>query len=149
MSFSTVTLLGNLVRDPELKYTPKGSAVVQLNVAINRKWKSESGEMKEEVSFIGCVAFGKTAESIAKFFRKGSPIILQGRLKQETWEDKATAAKKSKTVVVVEFFDFAGGKRVEGEAQPSASAQPSEFTPPKFTPPPSKSTEPIDDDVPF
>lgn len=142
MSFCTVIMMGNLTADPELRYTPKGTGVCQFNVAINRKWKSEAGEMKEEVSFIGVTAFGKTADTVAKFFSKGDAIIVHGRLKQETWDDKTSGAKRSKTLVVLEQFNFAGGKRKEAKQQ----AQPG---PGKFVPPPPKSTEADDEQVPF
>lgn len=139
MSFCTVIMMGNLTADPELRYTPKGSGIAQFNVAINRKWKSESGEMKEEVSFIGVTAFGKQADTVAKYFSKGDPIIVHGRLKQETWDDKTSGAKRSKTLVILESFNFAGGKRKEAKQ---------EEEPKKFVPPPPKSDE-ADDDVPF
>jgi len=140
MSFCTVIMMGNLTADPELRYTPKGTGVCQFNVAINRKWKSEAGEMKEEVSFIGVTAFGKTADTVAKFFSKGDAIIVHGRLKQETWDDKTSGAKRSKTLVVLESFNFAGGKRKESNREPKPD-------PGAFVPPPPKSDEVYD--VPF
>ena len=99
-----VTLLGNLARDPELRNIASGSAVCNFTVAVNRKWTEKGGEKKEEVSFIDCQAWGKTAETISQYFGKGKPIIVVGRLKQSTWEKDGQ--KHSKIGVVVESFHF-------------------------------------------
>jgi single-strand DNA-binding protein len=104
--YSRVILIGNLTRDPELRYTPKGTAVAKITVAVNRRWYDDSGQLKEETSFIDADAFGKIAENIGQFFKKGSPIFIEGRLRQDTWEDKQTNQKRSKLVVVVENFVF-------------------------------------------
>ena len=82
--------MGNITRDPELKYTPKGTAIADFALAINRKWKAESGEMREEATFVGCVAFGRVAEIIGEYCRKGNPLYVEGRLTQETWDDKTS-----------------------------------------------------------
>jgi single-strand DNA-binding protein len=103
-NFNKVILAGNLTRDPELRYTPKGSAVAKFTLAINRTWKSESGESKEEVSFVDIEAWGRQAEVIAQYMRKGRPLLVDGRLKQDTWEDKNTHQKQSKLKVVLEGF---------------------------------------------
>src|SRR5271156_1134227 len=120
-SFNKVILAGNLTRDPELRYTPKGSAVAKLGMAVNRTWKSEAGESKEEVSFIEIEAFGRQAEVIAQYMRKGRPLLVEGRLKQDTWEDKTTHQKQSKLKVVLESFSFIDSKGPEGGA-PSSDA---------------------------
>lgn len=112
-----VIIMGNLTRDPELKHTGSNQAVANFSVAVNEKWTDKSGEKKERVAFIDCEAWGKTAENIAKFFQKGKPIIVEGRLKQETWDDKATGAKRSKLVVTVDTFHFVGSGK--GAATPS------------------------------
>lgn len=124
MNYNKTLLAGNLTKDPELKFTAKGSAIANFTIAHNRKWRTDAGEDKEEVSFIDCVAFGKTAENIAKFFKKGSAIFVEGRLKQESWDDKATGQKRSKLVVTVESFQFVGGKRDDAPArtQPTQTA---------------------------
>jgi len=123
-SFNKVILVGNLTRDPELRYTPKGTAIARLGLACNRKWKSETGEMKEEVTFVDVDAFGKTAETIAQYLKKGRPILLEGRLRYETWEDKQTNQKKSKLGVVLENFQFLdsgrGGEGGEAPGRPAA-----------------------------
>src|SRR5579872_333160 len=80
-NFNKVILAGNLTRDPELRYTPKGLAIAKIGIAINRTWKSETGESKEEVTFVDVDAFGRTAENIGQYFKKGQPILIEGRLR--------------------------------------------------------------------
>jgi single-strand DNA-binding protein len=123
-SFNKVILAGNLTRDPELRYMPKGTAVAQFALAVNRAWKSESGESKEEVNFIDVEAFGRQAEVIAQYMRKGRPLLVEGRLKQDTWEDKTTHQKKSKLKVVLEGFTFIDSKGPEGSGAPSGGEAP-------------------------
>lgn len=102
-----VRLMGNLTRDPELRYTPKGTAVATLGLAMNRKWRdNESNEMREEVTFVDVTFFGKSAETLSQYSRKGHPIFLAGRLKLESWEDKQTGQKKSKLAMMGESFQF-------------------------------------------
>jgi single-strand DNA-binding protein len=114
-NYNRVILAGNLTRDPELRYTPKGSAIADLGMAINRTWKSETGEMKEEVTFVDVVAYGRTAEVISQYLKKGRPLLVEGRLRLETWEDKQTNQKKSKLRVVCESFQFLdSGRSAEG-----------------------------------
>ena len=115
-----VILSGRITADIETRYTLSGSAVAQFNIATNRKWIDQSGELKEEVSFFGIVAFGKQAETVAQYFRKGSPILIDGRLKQESWEDKQTQQKRSKTVVIMENFEFMEGKRDGQDTKPAS-----------------------------
>ncbi len=109
-SFNQVILLGNLTRDPQLKYLPSQTAVAEFGVACNRKFKTQSGEDKEEVTFVDCSAFGKTGELINQYFTKGKPIFIQGRLKYDSWEDKQGGGKRSKMSVIVENFQFIGGR---------------------------------------
>src|SRR5204863_6798327 len=123
-------LLSNLTQNPELRYTTKGTAIARLGLACNRKLKSETGEMKEEVTFVDVDAFGKTAETIAQYLKKGRPILLEGRLRYETWEDKQTNQKRSKLGVVLETFQFIDSQR-PGEAGPSAApSRPKAVAPP-------------------
>ncbi len=107
-NLNRVMLMGNLTRDVELKYTANNLAIGKLGLAVNRRWKSAEGEQKEEVTFIDCEAFGKTAENIAKFFSKGRPIFLDGRLKLDQWEKEGQ--KFSKLKVVIEGFEFIDSK---------------------------------------
>ena len=110
-SFNKVILAGNLTRDPELRYTPKGTAVARFTLAVNRVWRTETGENKEEVSFIDVDAFGRQAENIGKYMKKGRPLLVEGRLKQDTWEDKTTQQKRTKLMVVLESFSFIDSNR--------------------------------------
>jgi single-strand DNA-binding protein len=109
-SFNQVILLGNLTRDPQLKYLPSQTPVAEFGIACNRKFKTQSGEDKEEVTFVDCSAFGKTGELINQYFTKGKPIFIQGRLKYDSWEDKQGGGKRSKMTVIVENFQFIGGR---------------------------------------
>ncbi|MDE3066512.1 MAG: single-stranded DNA-binding protein [Verrucomicrobiota bacterium] len=145
-NFNKVILVGNLTRDPELRYTPKGTAIARIGLAINRKWKSETGEMKDEVTFVDVDAFGKTAETIGQYLKKGRPILIEGRLRYDTWEDKQSGQKKSKLGVVMEGFQFldSGGR---GEGGAPASARPAPAAPPSEG---SDAEPPAEhDDVPF
>jgi len=150
-SFNKVILAGNLTRDPELRYTPKGTAIARLGLACNRKWKSETGEMKEEVTFVDVDAFGKTAETIAQYLKKGRPILLEGRLRYETWEDKQTNQKKSKLGVVLENFQFLdSGRGGEGGETPSRPAAQTAKPPAAPGDAPEPAAPPHEgDDVPF
>jgi single-strand DNA-binding protein len=109
-SFNKVLLMGNLTRDPQLKYLPSQTAVAEFGVACNRKFKSAQGEDREEVTFVDCSAFGKTGELINQYFTKGKPIFIEGRLKYDQWEDKQGGGKRSKMSVIVENFQFIGGR---------------------------------------
>jgi single-strand DNA-binding protein len=120
-SFNKVILVGNLTRDPELRYTPKGTAVTKIGLAVNRVWTSETGEKKEEVTFVDVDMFGRTAENVAQYMRKGSPLLVEGRLRLDQWDDKQTGQKRSKLGVVAETVQFLGGPR-SGEAGSGASA---------------------------
>lgn len=154
-SFNKVILLGNLTRDPELRYTPKGQAVVQLGLAVNRRYTTESGEAKEEVTFIDIDAWGKQAELIAQYCKKGRPLFVEGRLKLNQWDDKNTGQKVSKLRVVLESFQFVGDNRQEGGAPSAPRPAPSRPTAPKPADSPagpagdSDAPPPEEDDVPF
>jgi single-strand DNA-binding protein len=153
-NFNRVILVGNLTRDPELRYTPKGTAVAGISLAVNRTWKTETGESKEEVSFVDVDVWGRQAEVIAQYMRKGRPLLVEGRLKQDTWEDKTTHQKQSKLKVVLESFSFIDSNRPEGGAPPSdAPRRPSAApaTPPAKPAEPSEGEGPgaEEDDVPF
>jgi single-strand DNA-binding protein len=150
-SFNKVILAGNLTRDPELRYTPKGTAVARLGIACNRKWKSETGEMKEEVTFVDVDAFGKTAETIGQYLKKGRPILIEGRLRYDTWEDKQSGQKKSKLSVVLENFQFldSGAGRGEGAAEAPRPRAASGAAPAAAEPAADSDGPPESDDVPF
>jgi single-strand DNA-binding protein len=153
-NFNKVILAGNLTRDPELRYTPKGTAIAKIGLAINRKWRSESGEMKDETTFVDVDCFGKTAETVGQYLKKGRPILVEGRLRYETWEDKQSGAKRSKLGVVMESFQFMDAGRGGEGAENSAPATPRPARPAAAAGAPA--AEPIEgdgppesDDVPF
>jgi single-strand DNA-binding protein len=127
-NYNRVILAGALTRDPELKYTPKGTAVAKIGMAINRSWKNEVGEKKEEVVFVDIDAFGKQAETIAQYVKKGRPLLVEGRLKLDQWNDKATKQKRSKLGVVLESFSFLDSKQDNAGAAPQTAA-PASATP--------------------
>src|SRR6516164_9214155 len=120
-NFNKVILAGNLTRDPELRYTPKGTAIARIGMAINRTWKTETGETKEEVTFVDVDAFGRQAEVIAQYMKKGRPLLVEGRLKLDQWEDKNTHQKQSKLKVVLEAFSFIDSGRPDGAPAAEAS----------------------------
>ena len=126
-------LMGNLTRDVELRVTPKGTAVAQFGLAINRQWKPDGGEKQEEVTFIDCEAWGKSGENIAKYCSKGKPLYVEGRLRLDQWEDKKTNEKRSKLKVVVETFQFLGGRDDAGDGAQRESEPPAK-APQKYAP---------------
>src|SRR3954468_14513816 len=107
-SFNKVILMGNLTRDPQLKYLPSQTAVAEFGLACNRKFRTATGEDREEVTFVDITAFGKQAEVINQYMTKGKPIFIEGRLKYDQWEDKNGGGKRSKLAVVAENFQFIG-----------------------------------------
>ena len=112
-NLNKVSLMGNLTRDPEVRYTPKGMAVTDIGMAINRRYKVEN-ETREEVTFVDVTFWGKQAEVIAQWMKKGRPLYVEGRLQLDTWDDKQTGKKTSRLKVVGEEFQFLGGPRDEG-----------------------------------
>lgn len=126
-SINSVHILGNLTRDPEVRYTPKGSAVCDLSLACNRAWYDDQNQKHEETDFIDVTVFGKTAENVGKFVGKGLRLHVQGRLKQDTWEDKATGQKRSKIKVIadqVTFIDFLEDRPAAPVPAPQRQAAP-------------------------
>jgi single-strand DNA-binding protein len=109
-SYNKVLLMGNLTRDPQLRYTPSQMAVAEFGIAVNNKFTTKSGESREEVCFVDITAWGKQAELINQYFQKGKPIFIEGRLKYDTWEDKNGGGKRHKLTVTLEGFQFVGGR---------------------------------------
>jgi single-strand DNA-binding protein len=105
-SYNKVLLMGNLTRDIEIKHTSNNNAVGNFGLAVNRKFKAGDGEWREEVTFVDCEVWGRTAENMSKYLHKGRPVFIEGRLKLDTWEDKNDGSKRSKMRVVVENFQF-------------------------------------------
>lgn len=105
--FNKVILMGNLTRDPETRQTPNGQSVTNFSLAVNRTWRGQDGNTQESVSYIDCVAWGRTGEIIAQYMQKGRPLLVSGRLDQRSWEQDGN--KRSKVEVIVEDFNFVGG----------------------------------------
>ena len=154
-NLNKVMLIGNLTRDPELRVTPKGTAICTFSLAVNRKFKDESGGEREEVTYVDIEAWGKSGENISKYCTKGRPLFVEGRLRLDQWEDKTTKEKRSRMKVVCENFQFLGTGRAEGGApgggeggeQPRYSAPaPRNSSAPKAAP---AQQENLDEDVPF
>ncbi|MBQ3263685.1 single-stranded DNA-binding protein [Candidatus Saccharibacteria bacterium] len=121
--FSKAIITGNLTRDPELRNTPSGASVCSFSVAVNRTYRGADGENKEEVSFIDCSAWGKLGEMIAQYAKKGTGVLVSGRLSQRSWEDKNGGGKRSRVEIVVEDFNFTGaGTRGDGGASDYSGA---------------------------
>jgi single-strand DNA-binding protein len=150
-SFNKVILMGNLTRDPELRYTTKGTAVAKIGLAVNRTWTSESGEKKEEVTFVDVDVFGRTAENVGQYMRKGRPILIEGRLKFDQWDDKQTGQKRSRLGVVAEIVQFLGSPAgAEGGPAPARPPRPAAApAAPPSEPGASEAAPPEEDDVPF
>lgn len=118
-NYNKVILMGNVTRDLQLKYLPNGNtAVVDFGLAVNRKYTTGGGEKKEDVLFVDCSAFGKQAETLNQYVTKGKPLMIEGRLRMDSWEDKS-GGKRTKISVVVENFQFIGGREDEVEREPA------------------------------
>ena len=156
-NLNKVMLIGNLTRDPELRVTPKGTAICTFSIAVNRKFKDDSGGEREEVTYIDIEAWGKSGENISKYCTKGRPLFVEGRLRLDQWEDKTTKEKRSRMKVVLENFQFLGGGRGEGgapgaegggggEARTYAPRSSGGAAPRQSAPAPQEN---LDEDVPF
>jgi len=153
-----VFLIGNLTRDPELRVTPKGTAICQFGLAVNRQFKDESGQTRDETTFVDIEAWGKQGELVSKYLTKGSPAMVEGRLKFDQWEDKTSGQKRSKLKVVLDNVQFLSSRGAAGAAPAAGSEEGVDQTAPveRHTPPargPVKPAAPaaegIDEDVPF
>lgn len=113
-SFNKVMLMGNLTRDPEIKYTPKGTAIADIGLAVNRNYTTESGEKREEVTFVDVTLWGRVAEIVGEYCKKGRPLFVEGRLQLDTWDDKQTGQKRSKLKVVGENIQLLGSRESSG-----------------------------------
>lgn len=123
-----VRLIGRLTRDPELRATPAGASVCSFGLATNRKYKGNDGALRDETTFVEVSCWGKVAENVSKYMKKGRLIYAAGRLKFESWDDKQTGQKRNKTSVVaesVQFLDFGDKQQLDAQqAQPAAAAKP-------------------------
>jgi single-strand DNA-binding protein len=151
-NFNKVILAGNLTRDPELRYTPAGKAIAKFGMAINRNWTTDTGEKKEEVTFVDIDSFGRQAEVISQYLKKGRPVLVEGRLRLDQWDDKQTGQKRSRLGVVLESFSFLdSGNRGDAGSGSGGGGGPA----PRPRPPAEPSTggdeapPAAEDDVPF
>lgn len=155
-NFNRVMLMGNLTRDPELRYLPSNTAVVNLGLAINRRWRNQQGEQQEETTYVDCEAFGRSAEVINQYLRKGRPVFIEGRLKLDQWQDRE-GQNRSKMKVIVENFQFVdsrggGDPAAESGSKPVIHTQPGLSTAPTAVPVADGATphHPVEeDDIPF
>ncbi|MDR1300089.1 MAG: single-stranded DNA-binding protein [Candidatus Nomurabacteria bacterium] len=144
MSFNKVILMGNLTRDPETRATNSGQSVTNFSLAVNRVWNDKDGNRQEDTAFIECEAWGGRGDTIAKYVQKGRPLLVEGRLRQDTWDDKDTGKKRSTLRVVVESFSFVGGAGGAGGAAASSDGGADAAAKDEI------SDEPINlDDIPF
>lgn len=143
---NSVHLIGNLTRDPEVRVTPKGTSIASFSLAVNRRWKDESGQVKEEVTFVECEFWGKSGEVFAKHHKKGNQAAVEGRLKMDQWEDKTTKEKKSKLKVVVDDFTWQNQRTAGGSPEAAEDAPAPRQAPRSAAPAP---TAGLEDDVPF
>jgi single-strand DNA-binding protein len=109
-NLNKVLIMGNLTRDPEIKYTPKGTAVADISLAINRVYSTDQGERREETTYVDVELWGRQAEIAGEYLRKGRPVFIEGRLKLDTWDDKQTGQKRSKMRVVGEALQLLGAR---------------------------------------
>jgi single-strand DNA-binding protein len=155
-----VFLIGNLTRDPELRVTPKGTAICQFGLAVNRQFKDESGATRDETTFVDIEAWGKQGELVAKYLTKGSPAMVEGRLKLDQWEDKQSGQKRSKMKVVLENVQFLSTRANSGSGGSGIPATgavgddvdqtaPERHSPPARSAPKASAAGNIDEDVPF
>src|SRR6201993_3602248 len=147
-SFNKVILLGNLTRDPEVRYTPKGSAVADLGIAVNRQYTLENGEKREEVTFVDVTFWGRTAEVAGEYLKKGRPVFIEGRLQLDTWDDKQSGQKRSKLKVIGETMQMLGSPRGGGAANGGDEGG-ARVGKPSAPPKTATATEPDEDEIPF
>jgi single-strand DNA-binding protein len=156
-NLNKVMLMGNLTRDPEVRYTPKGTAVAEIGLAINRYYSAENGEKREETTFVDVTLWGRQAEIAGEYLKKGRPVFIEGRLQLDTWDDKQSGQKRSKLKVVGEGLQLigakpgAGGGPDSGEGSqsgpPPAQRRRESAPPPK--PPAADPDLDAEDDIPF
>jgi single-strand DNA-binding protein len=149
-NLNRVLLIGNLTRDPEVRYTPKGTAVADIGIAINRVYSGDDGERKEEVTFVDVTLWGRQAEVAQEYLKKGRQVFIEGRLQLDTWDDKQTGQKRSRLRVVAENMQMLGSRADSEAGPPTAGTQRRTAAPPpqrQSPKDPDLDAEP--DDIPF
>lgn len=157
-NLNKVMLIGNLTRDPELRHTPKGTAVAELGLAINRQWKDDQGQKQEETTFVDVTLWGRQAELAQQYLTKGNPVYIEGRLNLDSWDDKATGQKRSKLKVIGENLQFlssgkstgatGGGNYSDNPQQSSRSTEQRSNSPQGASAAPAEDFQ-EEDDIPF
>lgn len=122
-SYNKVIVVGNMTRDPELRYTPGGAAVCDIGIAVNEKYTDKSGQRVENVHFFDITAWAKTAELVSQYCKKGSSILVEGKLSQDRWDDKTSGKKMSKVKIVAERVQFLGSKNGQQGGQDQGQGQ--------------------------
>jgi single-strand DNA-binding protein len=153
-NLNRVLLIGNLTRDPEVRYTPKGTAVTEIGLAVNRIYSGEDGEKKEETTFVDVTLWARQAEIAGQYLKKGRPVFIEGRLQLDSWDDKQTGQKRSRLRVVAENLQLLGSRQEgEGSSAPSASSaprrNPTTSAPPTRPEPRDPDLDAEPDDIPF
>ena len=150
-NFNKVMLMGNLTRDPEVRYTPKGTAVAEIGLAVNRIYSGENNEKREETTFVDVTLWGRTAEVAGEYLKKGRPVFIEGRLQLDSWEDKQSGQKRSKLRVVAEGMQLIGSRGGGGSSEGDEAASSSRSSGSRTTPPPKNAppAAPDDDEIPF
>ncbi len=150
-SYNKVILMGNLTRDPEMVMAGSGNPICKLGLAVSRRFSTKDGEQREETTFVDVDAFGRQAETLNRYMSKGRPILIEGRLKLDEWEDRSSGQKRTKLKVVCENFQFVGGRDDGGAGNGNGNYERS--SPPRRATTGSPAAEPAgnieDDDVPF
>ncbi len=149
-SYNKLIMMGNLTRDPTLSYLPSNTPVADFGIATNRKWKDKGGNPQEEVCFVDCRAFSKTAETINQYFKKGGSILIEGRLQFDQWTAQDNT-KRSKHRAFVERFSFVGDQQQQQQQghTPPSPPQGYEAHPAAPAPPPPPGPLPEDSEIPF
>ena len=149
-NLNRVLLIGNLTRDPEVRYTPKGTAVADIGIAVNRVYSGEDGEKKEEVTFVDVTLWGRQAEVAQEYLKKGRQVFVEGRLQLDTWDDKQTGQKRSRLRVVAENMQMLGSRgESEGGWSPAGRQRRTAPPPPQRQTPKDPDLDAEPDDIPF
>lgn len=160
-NLNKVMLIGNLTRDPEVKYLPKGGPVAEFGLAMNRSYTLDNGEKREETTFVDIVTYNKLAEIVEKYLKKGRSVYVEGRLKLDTWDDKQTGQKRSRLRIIGEVMQMLGGRDGSGVGSPDSSysgeyedaGRPLQRPParpaPRPTAPSDPDLDPTGDEIPF
>lgn len=151
-SFNRVILLGNLTRDPQVRYTPGGTAVAEIGLAVNRQWfDKQTNSRKEDTTFVDVTLWGRTAEIAGEYLAKGRQVLIEGRLQTDSWDDKETGQKRSKLKVVCENMTMVGGRTDGGGGgpRPNSGARAAASEPEGGDYSQGAGGPPSDDDVPF